>query len=144
MDKEYSIEDKKKILRKIEGIKNQNHIEKIKNIIMNENPELSVTKKSNGILMFFHNLNKSTYKKLDLFFEKLDIEKINTISATYSDNNNISNSESELYDSPKIKLSNSEKKILKKKEYQTQIEQKNNNDIYVSDDDVMYKKNIEK
>jgi hypothetical protein len=143
MDKEYSIEDKKKILRKIEGIKNKNNIEKIKSIIMNENPELSVTKKSNGVLMFFHNLNQSTYKKLDIFFDKLDIEKINTISATFSDNNK-SNSESDLYDSPKIKLSNAEKKILKKKEYQTQIEQKNNNDIYVSDDDIIYKKNIEK
>ena len=143
MDKEYSIEDKKKILRKIEGIKNKNHIEKIKSIIINENPELSVTKKSNGVLMFFHNLNQSTYRKLDLYFDKLDMERINTISATFSDNN-ISNSESDLYDSPKIKLSNAERKILKKKEYQTQIEQKNNNDIYVSDDDMIYKKNVEK
>jgi len=138
----YKIDDIKKILKKIEGVKERQHIEKIKDIIITENPNISFTKKSSGILLFFHNLTQSTYKKLDLFFEKLDLEKINTISVTFSDNNNLSNSDESIYDSPHVKLSTSEKKILKTKEYHKQINNKNNDDIYISDDEIYHTKKI--
>ena len=59
MPKEYTIEDIKVILKKIENVKERKHVEKIKEIIYKENENLSVTKKSDGILLFFHNLNQS-------------------------------------------------------------------------------------
>jgi len=109
---------------------------------------LSVTKKSDGILLFFHNLNQSTYKKLDGFFDKIDNEKI--LKATsYSESLNMStnisisdnNDTNQDYESPQIKLSNTEKKILKKKEYHKQIySDTNKDDIYVNDE-IFYNKN---
>jgi len=148
MPKEYTIEDIKCILKKIENVKERKHIEKIKEIIYKENPNLSVTKKSDGILLFFHNLNQSTYKKLDGFFDKIDNEKI--LKATsYSESLNMStnisisdnNDTNQDYESPQIKLSNTEKKILKKKEYHKQIySDTNKDDIYVNDE-IFYNKN---
>lgn len=145
MPKEYTIEDIKVILKKIENVKEKKHIEKIKEIIYKENENLSVTKKSDGILLFFHNLNQSTYKKLDNFFDKIDNEKI--LKATsYSESLNISNSDNNTdtnqdYNSPHIKLSNTEKKILKKKEYHKQIySESNKDDVYVNDE-IFYNKN---
>ena len=142
MPVEYTIDDIKVILKKIENLKERKHVEKIKEIIYRENPNLSVTKKSDGILLFFHNLNQSTYKKLDNFFDKIDNEKI--LKATsYSESLNISNSDdnNEIYDSPQIKLSNTEKKILKKKEYHKQIySESNKDDVYVNDE-IFYNKN---
>jgi hypothetical protein len=142
MTDEYKIDDIKKILKKIEAIKEKQYIEKIKEIIISENPNISFTKKSSGILLFFHNLSQNTYKRLDLFFEKLESEKLNTISVTFSENNNLSNSDDSIYDSPHVKLSNSEKKILKKKEYHKQIDNTHKDDIYVSDDEVYHSKKI--
>jgi hypothetical protein len=148
MPKEYTIEDIKVILKKIENVKERKHVEKIKEIIYKENENLSVTKKSDGILLFFHNLNQSTYKKLDIFFDKIDNEKI--LKATsYSESLNMSTHLSisdntdtnQEYNSPQIKLSNTEKKILKKKEYHKQIYSDNNKDDVYVNDEIFYNKN---
>jgi hypothetical protein len=137
---EYTIEEIKKILTKIEKLKEKKHIEKVKEIIFKENPNLSTTKKSSGVLLFFHNLSQSTYKKLDIFFNKLEKEKMNILSATLSENYEKTLSEISDLCEPKVKLSNAEKKIIKKKNYHKQIEEKSD-DIYVSDDDVFLNKN---
>jgi hypothetical protein len=145
MDKEYKIDDIKKLLSKIENVKDKKHIEKIKSIIFKENPNMSTTKKSSGTLLFFHNLSQITYKKLDIFFMKLEKEKLELLSASMSaqDNN------SDTYTSDKIestsqtnvvKLSNSERKIIKRKDYYNQINNTKTDDLYVSDDDIFLKK----
>ena len=69
---EYKIDDIKKLLSKIENVKEKKHLEKIKSIIFKENPNMSTTKKSSGTLLFFHNLSQITYKKLDIFLVWLD------------------------------------------------------------------------
>ena len=139
MSIEYKIDDIKKLLKKIENVTNDRiHVEKIKEIILKENPNLSITKKSSGILLFFHNLSQNTYKRLDLYFQKLEDNKILNISSILSDNNPSSTNSDEVvlnsddvFGSPKIKLSNNEKKILKKKQYHKDINNDNNTDIYI-------------
>jgi hypothetical protein len=154
-DKEYKIEDIKKILVKIEELKEKKHIEKIKYIIFKENLNLSTTKKSSGILLFFHNLSQNTYKKLDNFFIKLEKEKLELISASMSATDNLSDrnlsdrnlSDRNLSDRNTdenerhvVKLSNSEKKLIKRKEYYKQINSDNKlDDVYISDDDIFLK-----
>jgi hypothetical protein len=139
MTSEYDIDDIKKILKKIENLKERKYIERVRKIIFEENPNISTTKKTSGDLLYFHNLTQSTYKKLDILFNKLENDKLkkikNTLSESYEKNlSDIDNSE------PQIKLSNAEKKIIKKKEYHKQISQ-NTDDIYVSDDDIFINKN---
>jgi hypothetical protein len=141
-DKEYKIEDIKKILGKIEALKEKKHIEKIKAIIFKENPDLSTTKKSSGVLLFFHNLSQNTYKKLDIFFNKLEKEKLELLSASMSANDNLSDkNNSDNNEKHIVKLSNSERKIIKRKEYYNQINSDNKpDDVYISDDDIFLKK----
>jgi hypothetical protein len=144
MTSEYKIDDIKKILKKIEALSERKHIEKVKKIIFDENPNLSTTKKSSGILLFFHNLTQDTYKKLDLFFNKLETDKIikitNKLSESYDktlsdiDTPSLQTNQS----NQKIKLSNAEKKLIKKKEYHNEITQKTD-DVYISDDDAFFK-----
>ena len=142
---EYKIDDIKKLLLKIEQVTEKKLIEKIKNIIFKENPELTITKKSSGTLLFFHNLSQNTYKKLDAYFLKLEKEKIESITATISDGLDDTSdvkSDKKTDEEPKhiVKLSNSEKKIMKRKEYYNQINSDNKtDDVYVSDDDIFLK-----
>ena len=138
MSNRYNIEDIKKILSKIESLKERKHIEKVKKIIFDENPDLSTTKKSSGVLLFFHNLTQETYKKLEIFFNKLENNKINKITSTLSESYDKNLSDIEPISEPQIKLSNAEKKLIKKKHYHKEIEQ-NTNDIYISDDDAFFK-----
>lgn len=144
---DYTIEDIKKLLKKIENLKERKHIEKIKSIIFKENPNLSVTKKTSGILLFFHNLSQTTYKKLDLYFDKLDNDKIEqatcyseSINLSTSDTQNISDSDVNNLQ-PSVKLSNAEKKILKKKEYHKQIYNNSKTDELYVNDEIFYNKN---
>lgn len=134
----YDIDDIKKILAKIESLKEKKHIEKVKKIIFDENPNISTTKKSSGILLFFHNLTQETYRKLNAFFIKLESEKINKLTSTISDSCERTCSDLNLNTTKKIKLSNAEKKIIKKKEYHREIENKTD-DIYISDDEAFFK-----
>jgi hypothetical protein len=45
---EYKIDDIKKILSKIENLKEKSHYEKVREIIYKENPNIDTTKKSSG------------------------------------------------------------------------------------------------
>ncbi len=139
---DYKIDDIKKILSKIENLKEKSHFEKVKEIIYKENPNIETTKKSSGTLMFFHNLSQNTYKKLDMYFTKLENFKINTITSTISESNEktLSDIPDNNLSEPTIKLSNAEKKIIKKKEYHKQISQRSD-DVYISDDDIFLGKN---
>lgn len=138
MTDKYNIDDIKKILKKIENLKERKYIEKVKKIIFDENPDISTTKKSSGILLFFHNLTQETYKKLEIFFNKIDDDKINKITMTLSESYDKNLSDIESTSEHKIKLSNAEKKLIKKKQYHKEIEQKTD-DIYISDDDAFFK-----
>jgi hypothetical protein len=139
MTDKYNIDSIKKILSKIENLKDRKHIEKIKKIIFTENPDISITKKSSGILLFFHNLTQETYFKLDLFFDKLESEQIKKITSSVSETYDKNLSDYELSNEPIIKLSNAEKKLINKKKYHDEIEQKTD-DIYISDNESFFNK----
>jgi hypothetical protein len=140
---DYTIDDIKKLLSKIEGLKEKKHIEKIKKIIFKENQDISATKKSTGTLLFFHNLSQSTYKKIDNFFNKLEQKQFESITTSLSESYDRTLSDIKLVDDDEkhvVKLSNSERKIMKRKEYYNQINSDNNqNKETYTDDDIFLK-----
>jgi beta-phosphoglucomutase-like phosphatase (HAD superfamily) len=141
---EYQIDDIKKLLSKIEGLKEKKHIDKIKKIIFKENQDISTTKKSTGTLLFFHNLSQSTYKKIDIFFNKLEQKQIEIITTSLSESYDRTLSDIKLVDEDEkhvVKLSNSERKIMKRKEYYNQINSDNNQDKETYTDDDIFLKN---
>jgi len=137
----YTLDDKKKIKVKIEKLNTRELIEKIKNVILKNNPQLSYTKNSSGVLLFFHNLTNETYDKIELLLKKHESEKIKSIEIL-SDEKTIITSEqvSNLKEPPQNnnRLSTLEKNIIKKKDYYEKLKEENNCDldiIYKSDDD---------
>lgn len=132
-DIKYTMSRKKILAEKIQKIRNLEHIDKIKEIIYAENPNLSVTKNSSGILFYFHNLNEPTYKKLHKFVKHVDkLNKLNNDAIIATENyENYSQEISEMHTGNKFRLSNKEKSIIKRKQYEDEI---NGSELYVSED----------
>ena len=136
----FTMDDKKKLKEKIEKLNTRELIEKIKHVILKNNPNLSYTKNSSGVLLFFHNLTTETYEKIELILKKYEAEKIKSIEIL-SDDTPILTSEqvSDLKDPIQSnRLSSLEKNIIKKKDYYQKLKEENNCDtdiIYRSDDD---------
>jgi len=136
----YTFEFKKKLKERIEKINSKEHVEKIKQIIFKNNPNISYTQNSSGVLLFFHNLTELTYQKIDTYLKKIEFEKIKQITTTnISDEDFITQNVSENFNI-NIRLSSLEKNIIKKKDYYEKLKEENNVDtdiIYKSDDDDM-------
>ena len=134
-----TFEFKKKLKERIEKLSEKEHIEKIKQLILKNNPDLSYTQNSSGVLLFFHNLTENTYQKLDMYLRKIDTEKIRKIT-TMTEEELITPNLSEKIQVSNIRLSSLEKNIIKKKDYYEKLKEENNVDtdiIYKSDDDEM-------
>ena len=151
MDDNYSHTKKKKLAEKIMNIKDKKQLLKIKTIIFNENPSLSVVKNSTGILLYFQNLNNSTYIKLDDFLNNKIIKKymkkinnINNIENELSYDQNISSSENVLSLSSNTndyKYSNKERNIIRRKQYEETLNKLNTNSKIQNDQvDIFIKK----
>ncbi len=131
MNKLYSYEDIEKLSQKIQKIKRKKNLEDIRDIIINNNPELNVTENSNGIYLCFNQLSNDTFLKVDKYvkkyFENEANKKISTDMAititstvTEDDNNKVTSyiQENYLYDdNSRLKFSNKEKNLIKKRLY---------------------------
>lgn len=156
MNLSYNIKDKRKLAERIENVKDMKIIEQIKNIIFKENPNISVTKNSSGILLYFHNLTDKTYHKINKLFVKIENKQLNDLTKTFSDNNETTELDNNVQpiDNPnsrdKYRLSNKEKNIIRRKQYEKDIGETEDNELYISDDDkstnnsVFVKKNEQK
>ena len=138
---DYSLERKKKLASKISNMKNKEYLKKIKNIIFDENPDISVRKNSRGMLMYFQNFTPQTYYKLDKLLIKFETEKIkrHTKSITETSDKMMYSSEEPIstidYSKSRTRLrySNVEKKLIKRIQYEQLI--KNNKKVMLSNSD---------
>ena len=131
MPEHYTHQMKKKLANKIKKIKKKEDIAKILNIILADNP--SYMENSNGLFMFFHQLNDSTYEKIDA-----ELKSINKKRKLFSESSINSDTFSEKKEytpyakdefpsqqgiSPKLKFSNREKSLIKRRRYDKNINQ---------------------
>jgi hypothetical protein len=133
----YSFEFKKKLKERIEKLTSRQDVEKIKQIIFNNNPNKSYTQNSSGLLLFFHNLTDDTYKKLDMYLKKIDNNSVKKITTLTDEEESVHTSIPDSFQN-NIRLSSLEKNIIKKKDYYEKLKQENNVDsdiIYKSDDE---------
>jgi hypothetical protein len=138
MSEKHTIEDKKRLAEKIQKIKVGENLEKIKKIIFKENPGLSVKKNSSGIIFYFHNLTESTYSKLDKFLKHLDNKRMLELTKSVSENNDTLMSDMGDVDDNtrnRYRLSNRERNIIKRKQYEKEIGQTDDTDLYVSENE---------
>ena len=134
----YSYEKKKRLADKISKVKNEKDMLNMLEIIYEDNK--NITENQNGLFMMFHNLNDSTYYKLDAYLKS--IAKKRRLTSSASD----SISEKKEYQSyikedlednrinPHMKYSNKEKNLIKRNRYDNLIKSEN------SDNSVIYTK----
>lgn len=134
----YSIDEKKRLAEKIEKTQNKERIDKIKKIIFKENPDVSVTKNSSGMLIYFHNLTDRTYTKILKVFEDAEYSKISTLKKNITDANDLLMTEVgdlTIETENRYRLSNKEKNLLKRSQYEKDIGLTEEPDVYLSDDE---------
>lgn len=123
--KTYNYDELEKLARKISKIRNPKNLEKIRDIIINNNPNLTVTENSNGVFMCFNNLSNNTYVLLENFIRNINLQSsissIENLNSSISESLNNQISINNNFDNTAIKLSNKEKNILKRKMYDDEL-----------------------
>jgi hypothetical protein len=110
--------DKELLIKEIDKIKKKKVLQQITEIILNNNPELNVTENTNGVFMCFDNLTNNTYIELQSCIDNYKNSLKTIPTKTTSEYKYISSDKSDIYDSKYVnKLSNKEKKILRKRLY---------------------------
>lgn len=125
----YTHEQRQKLADSIRKLRKKDHMIKIAEIIYEDNK--NITENTNGLFMFFHKLNDTTYYKIDMYLRTLARKKANTDSdinksETDSEKNTLSkyHSQSDLYDDnneAKLKYSNKERNLIKRHRYEEQL-----------------------
>jgi hypothetical protein len=130
-NKIYTTKHKQKLADKISKLKNKNDLVHIAEIICKENP--SITENSNGVLMLFHKFSNETYAAIELHLKIIQERDNLTIDSDScatpkSDYHQYEQEDFPCQDgiSPKLKLSNKEKSVIKKKRYDSSISIENN------------------
>jgi hypothetical protein len=130
----YSHTRKQKLANKLEKIEDKVDLKAIKKIIYKHNPDLEVAKKSKHLVMYFHNLTDKTYTELDNYIQKKllkkcaeKIQSINDIETTLSNESETLNSILSVSDNEtiKYKYSNREKNLMRRKKYESTINEMN-------------------
>jgi len=123
-------EGKQRIVNDIEKLKKKKYFIDILKIIIRNNPNLKISENKNGTFLFFDNLSIKTYEELDKYLEKIKanekiIEKPDIFIPLVT-------TESETLE-PKLRYSNRERTIIKKKLYNKVItsQNKESNDFVI-------------
>lgn len=139
MSKSYSFEKKEKLFDKVTKLveklasrKDIVQIKKIKNIIDENNPDVSKMKNSNGCFMDFENLTDKTYDELSHFVVKHEKRLLKEIESelletpdVLSDNEILSDESENI--SKKLRLTNTENHILNRVKYEEELKKNEEN-----------------
>ena len=112
---EYTYDEKEKIANKIQKIKKDAQLANIFKIILKHNPNINITTNPAGHFMYFHNLVNDTYYEIDTYLENISTvckkKKSEKKVIDYSSNGPI------VITVPKLKYSNKEINLIKRKKY---------------------------
>ncbi len=154
MDRQYTHDQKKRLAKEIQKLRRKEDIASIFKIIYEENK--SITENNSGLFMFFHTLSNPTYYKIEKYLRRIKKRRLQmNESVTSPENNNTTLSTlsvtSDTYSeqdsekvyssynnddlvaqdaiSPKLKYSNKEKSLIKRKRYDKNINQDNETNV---------------
>lgn len=132
----YTHDKKKKLAEKISKIKKKEVLVKIFEIIYADNK--NITENNNGLFMFFHKLQDSTYEKLENYIKELNNKRQLNKSTTLTESDSTEKKEFIPYSKdefpaqdgmgPKLKFSNKEKNLIKRKRYDKYISNESGKD----------------
>lgn len=132
----FTIDDKKKILNRINKLKSRTDHNEIKNIISKNNVETNSMTNTNGIFYQFNNLSTKTYTELLSFLDKLDkiqlkklqdeiLESSDAISDDTTQAGN-TDKDKEKNISKKLRYTNTESNIINRIKYENELKKNEN------------------
>ena len=138
MEKEYNYKKIERLANKIRRIKRKRTLVRIYEIISEApgNKDMCTTENNNGIFMHFHKLSDDTYKTIDKYLQQLEKKKNNNINTISSEDNEFKQFTPYSHDDfptqqeigLKLKYSNREKNVLKRRRYDKNISTQNNSE----------------
>ena len=112
----------KKIAKRINSIKEKQHLISIINIIKTMNPNLSITENENGMFIKFNSLSPQTYEKLDNYIHNKIPKRQSDDSVPMSSSEYVPYSTDDICSiSDNCKMSNREKTLIKKQKYSQSV-----------------------
>lgn len=138
-----SIEKKKRIISRLNEMRNQDDLKKIRDIILKDNPMSEHAKNNNGTFFLQpKTLKDSTYLAVEKFLIKLDKQKIKSITSELINTSDLSNefsSEKQSDVKPgmskKLRLTNTENHILNRAKYEKDIKENERNVLNLPDEE---------
>jgi len=120
---DFTYEKQQKMADRIQKISEKANLIHIKTIIKKHNPNLEMTKNSNGYFFDFKNLSKQTYIELNNFLDKIDKKELqdNNDANKLSDTLKYSLELSDKNNNKKLKYTNSENHILNRVKYENAL-----------------------
>lgn len=127
----YKFEDIQILADKISKIRNKKILERIRDTIVRYNKNIKITENTNGLFLRFHNLENETYIKLDNIIKKYNkTRKSRNLNSTISQEYMTQSSDPVLFSTDsRLKYSNKERNIIKRKNYDKVISE--NTDSYI-------------
>lgn len=125
---EINYDNKQKLACLIEKIRDKKKLIEICTIIKKYNANIIMTENDNGIFLNFSNLSDITYLELDTFLKKCKKSTTSEHSESFKLNYTPYSQDDSFYDqsvAAKLKLSNKEKTLIKKKLYDSAIKANN-------------------
>lgn len=127
----YTHEMKKKLAKNIQKIKKKEDLAKIVDLIMNDDPYYR--ENNNGTFFFFNKLKNETYAKIEKELNEIISKKRNSESSTSEGRKYTPYAADEFPSqkgiSPKLKFSNREKSLIKRRRYDKNINQDVESDV---------------
>ena len=146
-DSEYSFEQKERLARRIQKIKKQKYLVDVVSIITKYNPELDITSNPSGQFMYFQDLTNDTYYALEKYLNKIIKSKTMTDTSdntlSHSDTKKYSDNDDIFDNNYKLKYSNKERNIIKRKIYDHQVNSQNSDseECTINDNDILDSQN---
>lgn len=119
-----SYDDKKRLARQIQSIKDVQKLIEIVNIIREHNQDLVISENDNGIFLKFNDLSQSTYPAVKTIIKEI-LKKSTPVSSTTESSTNVSQNKDDVDNLVKYKYNNCEKNLLKKQKYNEAIAKNN-------------------
>ena len=128
--KKYSKDNKERLVTKINKLGKKEHFVSVFNIIQ-KHEQKPVKEIGNTTTMFFHDLKDDTYREIDKFLKLVSKKKTTTETTENTEYKPYSQDEYPLQKniSPKLKYSNKEKNLIKRRQYDENLMEENGSDV---------------
>jgi hypothetical protein len=132
----YTTNKKKKLAKRINDLRTINEKRAVYNIIQ-KSDNIDTRESNNKILMLFNNLSDTTYHKIEKYIDKVDKKRLDNDGNTINTDDYVPYAKDEFPSqkdfSPKLKYSNKERNLIKRKRFDEKLAEENGTEIEYQD-----------